>query len=240
MRKLFILGLTLLFIPLSICVAQEKYAQEKKQLSPFVPWKNKSDCDKNFDIRLIEEAMDRQALMEGSEYLKGYYMCRAISSQDRQKCNNLDSYWSKQCWDEFRNITFFIKLVSNPSITPNLLIECNSILGSDEAKCRNYIQAFVNKDISFCEGDKTLCIPMVNLDETSMQDSRMKTYILMLKAYKYSSINWCERIQDSAGYTGYASKEICKFLVTRKKGICEQCPGLENFKASYCSEFDKK
>ena len=102
--------------------------------------------------------------------------------------------------------------------------------------CKDFLEGFRSKDISFCKG-KEGCIAAINLDEKLAGDAVTKDAIITLKAIENSDTSLCEKIQikEPPGLI-----QACQAIIIGNLNICQQCEGVLRFRDDYCNWLGRK
>jgi hypothetical protein len=227
--RYFILGLGIIILGSSqgFLYAQQ-YTIQTYQPTKKSPYVTKKECIDKFDFDQIDP---RQYFLanEGILLLRDYLRCRAVVDEDVVyglfKRLGIDERFLTPY-----TLVFCTALIRETKVSLQLINWCKQAelnnVKSDE--CRDFIKAFMTKDVSFCSRDEKECIGYISLNE-NLVTGRNKDIIYYLKALKNLDIEKCEKINDKL------FKRACKAYITQDKKICED-EGFKKFRDIYCSE----
>jgi|GEM_PF-3683834 len=195
----------------------------------------KEDC---LDSLRIYEKSDAASLdAQTRAAALDYYFCQACADNNMDQCRylGLDEY--KRCPYNFKLIQkFFLLLALNHSVNADVIRGClDSGFGPNQKWCKDFVSAFVNKDVTFCNQPlgrmkKTDCAAVINLNEDDEVAPFYKDIILYLKAINSYDLNFCKKMSDKYFRTS------CMVNLSNDKNICKKSASFEYLKNKYCKE----
>jgi len=199
------------------------FSQEGKRIS-------KKECQDSFNVNQVN--FNDPTAIKYKPLLKKYFACKAAINADINECR--DNVECKSAFEDYASFYGKLYLESRPS--SKILPACTAETGLNPAECNGYMQAWLSKDINFCENVKKSgnsyksCRALISGNASFCADDVCMRKVDFINAIRSGNKENCKRLKNPA------AEGMCLGVVTASLNTCAQDPGVEEFRKKYCNE----